>query len=170
MDRASQALALGVPPGVSRSIRALADYHNVPRTTVQHRKSGRPPPDEKAQSQQYLYPWEEKALVKFAVHQDALGHPIRIKYLRSIAFGLACRRVPADRPSKPPGKNWPQSFYKRHPDLTASKAGAMDWNRFDIYDKVTHWFEVINIELFLDIFVQSSQVMFTTAWLVFQQL
>ena len=95
MDRASQALALGVPPGVSRSLRALADYHNVPRTSLQHRRSGRPPPDEKAQSQQYLYPWEEKALAKFAVHQDALRYPIRIKYLRSIAFGLACRRVPA---------------------------------------------------------------------------
>jgi hypothetical protein len=99
--------------------------------------------EEKAQSQQYLYPWEAKALIKFLVQQDALGRPVRIKYIRSIAFNLACQRPPADRPSNPPYKNWPQSFYKRHPELKASKCGALDWNRYNIHDKVVHWFEVI---------------------------
>lgn len=76
--------------------------------------------------------------------QDALGRPVRIKYIPSIAFSLARRQRPlADRPSKPPNKNWPQFFYKRHPELRASKNGALDWNRYDIYDKVVHWFEVI---------------------------
>lgn len=28
-----------------------------------------------------------------------------------MAFSLACRRVQVDRPSKPLGKHWPQSFY-----------------------------------------------------------
>jgi hypothetical protein len=115
----------------------------VPRTTLQHRNRERQSIEEKAQSQQYLYPWEEKALAKFIARQDALGHPVRIKYLGSIAFSLARRRTPANRPSKPPGKNWPQSFYKRYPDIKASKAWALDWNGYDIYDKVTHWFEVI---------------------------
>ena len=77
------------------------------------------------------------------VQQDALGRPVRVKYIRSIAFSLARQRPVADRPSKPPNKNWPQSFYKRHPELRASKNGALDWNRYDIYDKVVHWFEVI---------------------------
>lgn len=62
----------------------------------------------------------------------------------SIAFNLARQRPPADRPSKPPGKNWVQRFHKRHADtLKAQKSGALDWNRFNIYDKVTHWFDVI---------------------------
>jgi hypothetical protein len=91
-----------------------------------------------------IYPWEVKALVRFLVQQDALGRPVRIKYIPSIAFSLARRQRPlADRPSKPPNKNWPQFFYKRHPELRASKNGALDWNRYDIYDKVVHWFEVI---------------------------
>ena len=49
-----------------------------------------------------------------------------------------------DRPCKPLGKNWAQLFRKRHADvLKASKSRALDWDRFDIYDKATHWFDVI---------------------------
>jgi len=126
MGRASQALVSGVPHGVPKLFRALADHRGVPRTTLQHRNRGRQSIEEKAQSQQYLYPWEEKALNRFIARQDAVGRPVRIKYIGSIAFSLARRREPADRPSKPPGKNWPQSFYKRHPDIKPSKASALD--------------------------------------------
>lgn len=143
MDKASQGLAQGLPEGVPKSFRGLADHGKVPRTTLQHRARGRRSKEEKAQSQHYLYPWEAKALVKFLVQQDALGRSVRIKYIRLIAFSLACQRPLADRPSKPPYKNWPQFFYKRHPELRASKTRALDWNRYDIYDKVVQWFEVI---------------------------
>ena len=143
MDKSSQVLAQGLPEGVRKSFRALADHSDVPRTTLQHRARGRRSREEKAQSQHYLYPWEAKALVKFLVQQDALGRSVRIKYIRPIAFGLARQRPPKDRPSKSPSKNWPQSFYKRHPELRASKSGALDWNRYNIYEKVVHWFKVI---------------------------
>jgi hypothetical protein len=83
-------------------------------------------------------------LVRFLLHQDALGQPVRMKHIRSIAFSLACSRVIAERPSKPPGKYWSQFFCKRHPNvLKAGKSSAMDWNRFDIYEKVVQWFDVI---------------------------
>lgn len=69
---------------------------------------------------------------------------MRIKFVGPIAFNLACRRqIATDRPSKPPGKNWPNSFCKHHPELKASNSRALDWNRYDIFDKVIHWFEVI---------------------------
>jgi hypothetical protein len=142
-DRASQVLAEGIPPGMPKSFRALAEHGDVPRTTLQHRARGRRSVEEKAQSQHYLYPWEAKALVKFLVHQDALGRSVQIKHVRSIAWSLARQRPPSDRPSKPPSKNWPQAFYRRHDELKASKTGALDWNRYDIYNKVVHWFEVI---------------------------
>jgi hypothetical protein len=106
MDPASQALVRGVPPGVRKSFRALADHSNVPRTTLQHREAGRKSMKEKAESQLYLHPWEEKAFVDWLKQQDDLGQSVRIKYLGSIAFKLACRRpVPADRPIKPPYRN-----------------------------------------------------------------
>ncbi|KAF1817836.1 uncharacterized protein K489DRAFT_305759, partial [Dissoconium aciculare CBS 342.82] len=85
---------------------------------------------EKAQSQLYLRSSEEIALVRFLLQQDALGQPVRVKHVRSIAFSLACSRILADKPDKPPGKNWSRSFCKRHPDiLKAGKSSAMDWNR-----------------------------------------
>jgi len=93
--------------------------------------------------QQYLTPWEEKALVKFLVHQDLLGRPVRIKYVGSIAFSLARRRTTGKPPAKPPSKNWPQCFYRRHPELKASTAKALDWNRYNIREKVVHWFDII---------------------------
>ena len=65
MDRASQVLAQGVPPGVPSSYRALADHGEVPRSTFHHRDRGRRSIEEKAQSQQYLSPSEENAVVNF---------------------------------------------------------------------------------------------------------
>ncbi|KAL6712956.1 hypothetical protein ACLMJK_009511 [Lecanora helva] len=130
MDKASQVLAQSLPEGTPKSFRALADHSDVPRTTLQHRARGRRSKEEKAQSQHYLYPWEAKALVKFLVQQDAIGRPVRIKYLRPIAFSLARQRPLMDRPK-----------------LRASKSGALDWNRYDIYNKVVYWFEVIRAVL-----------------------
>jgi len=42
IDGVSQVLAQGVPPGVPKSYRALADHGNVPRSTLHHRARGRP--------------------------------------------------------------------------------------------------------------------------------
>jgi hypothetical protein len=64
-------LAQGVPPGVPESYRALADYGNVPRSTLHHRARGRPSIDAKAQGQQYLEPCEEDVVVKvFVANKD----------------------------------------------------------------------------------------------------
>jgi hypothetical protein len=83
------------------------------------------------------------------------GFPVPIKYLRSLALVIARQRSSvfqaptSDETIKPPGKNWPQAFYKHHPELNPRRVKALDWNRHDnnIYDKITHWFEVIGKEL-----------------------
>lgn len=143
-DRASQVVDEGLPLGISKSYRALADQGDVPRTTLQHSARGRRSLEDKARSQRYLTVPEEKALVDFCAQQDALGRPIRVKYVPSIAFSLACQRSSADRPKRPPGKNWAQLFQKRRVSaLRASKSAALDWNRIDIYDKVVSWFDMI---------------------------
>jgi hypothetical protein len=55
----------------------------------------------------------------------------------------------ADREVRPPGKNWPQGFYKRHPELKSKRMRALDLRRHDhnIYDKILQWFAVIGREL-----------------------
>jgi hypothetical protein len=113
MDRASQVLAQGVPPGVPKSYRALADHGNVPRSTLHHRAHGRRSIEEKAQSQQYLTPLEEDIVVKFLLQMSDLGQPIRIKFISSIAFSVTRQRPKADRPLKPPGKNWAKALENR---------------------------------------------------------
>jgi hypothetical protein len=49
----------------------------------------------------------------------------------------------------PPGKNWPQAFYRRHPELEPKRVKALDWNRHDnnIYAKVAEWFDIIGKQL-----------------------
>ncbi|KAF8859121.1 hypothetical protein BDZ45DRAFT_621553, partial [Acephala macrosclerotiorum] len=122
MDRASQVLAQGVPPGVPRSYRALADHGN------------------KAQSQQYLTPWEEDVLIKYLLQMSDLGQPIRMKFIPSIAFRVTRHRPSMDRPLKPPGRNWTKALEKRHPELIAQRVKALDWNRHEknTYIKITH--------------------------------
>jgi len=74
-----------------------------------------------------------------------LGQPVRIKYIPSLAHSTARERSTTDKPIKPPAQNWPQSFQKRHSELKARRVRALDWNGHEknIYNKVTHWFEVI---------------------------
>jgi hypothetical protein len=130
---------------VRRSYRTLAEHGGVARSTLHRRDHGGPSDKDKADSQLYLKPWEESALVKFILHMSDLGQPVRIKYIPALAFVATRARPPADRPLNPPGKNWPKAFEKRHPETAARRVTALDWNRHEtnIVGKMTHWFEVI---------------------------
>ena len=145
MDRASQVLAQGVPVGMPKSYRALADRGGVPHSTLHHRAQGRRSLEQKAESQQYLTPWEERALLKFLFQMADFGQPVRIKFVPSLAFSVTHQRPLTDRPLKPPGRNWAKAFEKRHTVLQARRVRALDWNRHEknTYKKITHWFEVI---------------------------
>jgi hypothetical protein len=117
MDKASQALAQGVPSGVPNSYRALADYSHVARSTLHHRARGRRSMEEKAKSQQYLTPWEEDVVVKFMRQIAFLGQPIRMKFIFAIAFSATRERPKADRLLKPLGKNWAKALENCYPEL-----------------------------------------------------
>jgi hypothetical protein len=70
---------------------------------------------------------KRKPLPDFWRTKIPLGRSVRVGYLRSMAFGIACQRGPGNRPNNPPYKGWSQAFYKRHPELIASKQQALDW-------------------------------------------
>ena len=107
MDRASQVLAQDIPPDVSRTWAARLERGDVPLTTLYYRSRGRPSMKEKARGQQYLTPGEEKALITFLLLMSDFGQPIRVKYIPSLAFSIACQRssIITDDPIKPPNKN-----------------------------------------------------------------
>lgn len=81
------------------------------------------------------------------------GFPIPVKFLGTIAHFIKRQRssifqtLAADDGIRPPCKNWPQGFYKRHLELQARKVRPLDWARHDIYDKVVGWFTLIGKEL-----------------------
>jgi hypothetical protein len=156
MDEATAVLAeFADSTRICRTYSALSELSNIPASTLWHRAHGRPSKREKAEGQQYLTPAEEKALVAYLLRMSNNGFPIPVKFLRSLAVVIARQRSSSSREHvvdesiRPPGKNWPQGFYKRHPILKARRVKALDWNRHDknIYDKVSHWFEVIGREL-----------------------
>ncbi|KFY41820.1 hypothetical protein V494_02772 [Pseudogymnoascus sp. VKM F-4513 (FW-928)] len=148
-DRASEALAEGFLPGEPRTYEAMSKRKDDPLTTLYYRDHGRPSKEKAAQDKQYLTPSEEKALEKHLKLMSDLGNHVRIKFIGSLAFSIARQRSTTDKAIKPPGKNWPRAFSKRHPALKPRGVKAMDWKRHDnnIYDKITHWFEVIGTVL-----------------------
>jgi hypothetical protein len=84
------------------------------------------------------------------------GFPLPVKFLRDLALVIVRQRtsifqIPAtdDDGIRPPGENWPQAFYKRHPELKAIRIKALDWERHEhnIYEKVVDWFTIIGKEL-----------------------
>jgi hypothetical protein len=115
MDRASQVLARRVPPACLNH--TLADHGSIPHTTLHHRARGRRSIEEKAQSQQYLKPYEEDVVVEFLLQRSDLGQPVRMKFIPSLAFSVTRQRPIADRPLKPPGRNWAMALENRHPEL-----------------------------------------------------
>lgn len=85
MDRASRALVEGLPASEPMTYVALSEWSDVPRSTLYHRARGRRSKEDKAKSQQYLTPSEEKALVKYLLQLSNHGYPVRMKHLRSLA-------------------------------------------------------------------------------------
>jgi uncharacterized FlgJ-related protein len=125
MDRASQALTEGVPHGMRNTYRASADHHHVARSTLHDRAHGQRSKEEKAQSQQFLTLYKEKAILNFVSHVAEVGQRIRIKHIPSLVFNVACQRS-TNKPSKLLGKNWARGFEKRHPELKARRIIALD--------------------------------------------
>jgi hypothetical protein len=148
MDRTSHENVEGLHTELQGLQPLAVTERKLPRTTAWYHKKGRATLKTKAERQQYLIPPEEKALVSHILRMAALGTPIRVKYIPALAFSLARRRC-TTKATKPPNKNWPQAFRRRHPQLRSRKTSAMDWKRHDnnIADKIPQWFEVIEPEL-----------------------
>jgi hypothetical protein len=145
MDPASRALSQALPTGVPDTYAARSEHSSVPVSTLVHRHNGRRSREEQAQSQQYLSREEEKALVQFLLLMSNLGQPVRIKFVRSLAFSIARQRSTKQKPIKSPGKNWPKAFEERQPELQARKVKSIDWKRHEnnVYGKIVEWFNVI---------------------------
>ncbi len=121
---------------------AIPPVESPSKSTLWRHARGKPTRRDKAANQQYLTPREERAVLEYVLRMDERGYPLPVKFLGSVAHVIKRQRssafqIPtADDGIRPPGKNWPQGFYKRHPELKARKVRPLDRVRHDIYDKV----------------------------------
>jgi len=121
----------------------------VPISTLWHHEHGRLSRKDAAAKRQYLTPSEEKTVVDYIQGAAEGDHPVLVKSVGQLAWTIARRRsstfeILADDDSiRPPGKNWVQKFYKRH-NLKTRTLKPLDWARHDIYDKVAHWFTLMD--------------------------
>lgn len=124
----------------------------VPVSTRWHRAHGRQTRRQRAEQQQLLTPQQEKALVDHLLRLQRNGYPARVKHLRHFAGVLLSQRdagAGSSTKGRLPNKDWPQAFYKRHPELKAARVRAIDWQRHEknIRAKVENWFEVMSKQL-----------------------
>lgn len=130
----------------------------LPPSTQWHRDHGRQSRKDKAVKQQLLTPREEQAIVDYVLRADRNGFPARVKDLRYYAAILLRRRACAGGQASDagvstrrltPGKDWPQAFCKRHPELKVARLRALDWKRHDknIYAKIVKWFDLMRQQL-----------------------
>jgi hypothetical protein len=142
---ASNAFAEASVLGEPQTYFTRSKRQGLPLSTLYHREHGRPSRKQKAEGQQYLTVPEEKALEKSLKLMSNFGYPVRIKFLPSFVYSIACQRSTTNIAIKPPSKNWAQAFQKRHPGLKSRRVRALDWKRHEsnIYNKIIHWFEVI---------------------------
>lgn len=139
------------PPIIREVLQHDIDTDALPASTRWYREHGRGSRRDKAAKEQYLTPHEEKGLACYVLRMCRNGYPLPVKVLRSLALVIRKRRksMSCDESIQPPGKNWPQGFYKRNPELKARRVRAIAWDRHDhkIQPKAADWFSVIGKEL-----------------------
>jgi hypothetical protein len=129
----------------------IDQVNTIPVLTQWHRAYGRQTRRQRAERQQLLTPQQEKAPVDHLLRLHRNGYPARVKHLRYFAGILLRQRIAvwSSSHSRLPGKDWPQAFYRRHAELKAAQAKAIDWQRHEknIRVKVEHWFTIMGKQL-----------------------
>jgi hypothetical protein len=84
-------------------------------STIWYRERERPSIQQKAITQQYLTPLEERALVNYLLRSDKNGYPLPVKFVHTLAHIIAIRRTGVfashdayqelENSVNPPGKN-----------------------------------------------------------------
>jgi hypothetical protein len=92
MDRASGVLAEGILGGMPKTYAALAAHSDVPLSTLHHCARGRRWRGAKAETQQYLTPCKENAVVDYLIHKNALEGNVRMKHITSLVFSATSHR------------------------------------------------------------------------------
>jgi hypothetical protein len=124
----------------SLSIREAAKLYNVSRSTLRDRRAGSITPRDCKPNSIKLTVSEESAIIQHIFDLDTRGFPPTKDMLRDMANKLL-----AERYRDPVGKNWPDNFIKRTPELKTRWTRAYDRQRALNEDSqvIGDWFRLV---------------------------
>ena len=149
MNRVSQILTQDVFVDMFKWYRALTDHDEVFHSIFHHRARERRSLKQKFESQQYLILWKKKVFIKFLLQMSDFEQSVRIKFISLLAFNVIHQRSSTNRSFKFSNRNWAKTIEKRHSILQTRRIKSLYWNRHEknIYNKIIHWFEMIEMIL-----------------------
>jgi hypothetical protein len=123
-----------------QSVKRAAEIYNVPRTTVQDRRAGKPSRRDCELNSKRLNKLEEEAIVERILEESARGFAPTKADVRAMADKLL-----QERESNPTGKNWVDNFVKRTPELRTRWSRPYDHQRAACEDPVAiqRWFDLV---------------------------
>jgi hypothetical protein len=123
-----------------QSVKRAAEIYNVPRTTVQDRRAGKPSRRDCEPNSKRLNKLEEEAIVERILEESARGFAPTKADVRAMADKLL-----QERESNPTGKNWVDNFVKRTPELRTRWSRPYDHQRAACEDPVAiqRWFDLV---------------------------
>ena len=104
------------------SVAAAAKIYNVDRSTLRHRRAGRPARRDIPANSRILTDLEEKTIVQYVIELCTRAFPPRLCGVEDMANQL--RRV---RDAPPVGKRWAYNFVKRQPELRTCYTRRYDY-------------------------------------------
>ena len=126
----------------STSLRKITSMYDVPRSTARLRVKGIKPKRDSIAPNRRLTPAQEESLKQWILSMDQRGMPPRVATVRQMAGILAAQRA-GSTTIQPIGKNWAQTFLKRHDELQSKWNRKYDYQRAKCEDPVLirEWFK-----------------------------
>lgn len=117
-----------------------AKLYDVPRTTLQRRRAGRPSRRDINPPRQRLTNLEESAIIDYIIDLDTRAFPPRLAMVEDMA-----NRLLAERNEKPVGVNWASNFVRRQPRLKTRYNRRIDYERVKYEDPMKYrtWFSLV---------------------------
>jgi hypothetical protein len=127
--------------GQFRSNQSAADSYDVNAKTLLNRRNGIPCRADCSPNCKNLTNLEEKAIIEHALDVDTRGFQLNLDMLRDIADKLLL-----DRGQRRVGKNWPNRFFSRVPELKLRVNRRYDYQRALNEDPevIQGWFRLVH--------------------------
>ena len=124
-----------------QSTRHAATAYSIPRTTLRHRRAGRPARRDCQPNSKRLTKVEEEVIVAYILELDSRGFAPTLTAVRDMADQLLTARGAGNV-----GIKWPNNFVKRQPELRVRLTRQQDRQRVLCEDPevIRPWFELLH--------------------------